>query len=324
MLADKHGEIVAGSHSIQAFVDAGFEEALVIEHDGSLPIIFQRNDVDINTPQGRSLQIGDNVIGAKGYNPDENVIASLLAEMGPEHSQQVKAAGYTQQDVQTLLDTLPEDADGLSKWDVPDAIWPTDNEWGVPVLEIAMQADAVDLPVNTWGAIGRKSKMNGTYAFYTDDQRFEGLWQDPTTLINSGCVNACEPNFSTNIQMPRALVIYHTYRKRWLARYWQAHGVRIFVDLDVNPMFEKINLLGVPKGWKAYSCYMRKSDHKADELLHFLEVGKERAESESILMLVIGGGDDVQELCRQHPQCVWAASFDQKFYKNFRQKTVGT
>lgn len=326
MLADKHGEMVGGSHSLQAFVDAGIDEAIVIEHDGTLPIIFKRTDLDIASPQGRSLQIGDNHINAQSYTPDVEITAQLLADLAETDSKLVSAAGFYAEDVQSILDGLDSsagDVDGaLTQYDVPDAIWPTNNEWGVPVLDLSMQADAVDLPVNTYGAVGRKSKMQGTYHFYTDDNRFEGLWNDPTPIINAGCVNAVEPNYSTNAQMPPALVLFHTYRKRWLARYWQSKGVRIFVDLDVNPMFDAINLYGVPTGWKSYACYMRKSDHEPDELLHFLDVAKERAGVDNILMLVIGGEKDVQKLCREHPQCVWAASFEQKFYRNYRQKNV--
>lgn len=325
MLADKHGEMVGGSHTLQAFVDAGIEEALVIEHDGTLPIIFKRTDLDIASPKGRSLQVGDNHIGAQSYTPDVEITAQFLAEMAESDINLVKAAGFYAEDVQGIIDGLDDVTVGdvLTEHDVPDAIWPSNNDLGIPVLDIALQADAVDLPVNVWGAEGRKSKMNGTYAFYTDDNRFEGLWRDPTGIVNAGCINACEPNYSTNIQMPPALVIYHTYRKRWLARYWQSKGVRIFVDLDVNPLFDEINLTGVPDGWGAYSCYMRQSDHKPEELLHFLEVAERRAGKSSFLLLVMGGEKEVQALCKQHKQCVWVPSFEQRFYRNYRQKTVG-
>jgi len=219
---------------------------------------------------------------------------------------------------------LPSERSHLTPSDVPDALWPTDNEWGIPVLDPTMQADAVDLPVNVWGAQGRKTRLtNSTLHFYTDDLRFEALWQDPTPVVNAAPVNVVEPNFSTNIQMPRALVLWHTYRKRWMSRYWQSFGIRVFVDLDVHPELQDINLRGVPRGWRSYACYMRQSDHRPEELDRFLCIAQHRAQSESVLLLVVGGGPEVQALCQQRWQCVWVPSFDQAFYRNVKQKTQG-
>ncbi len=331
LLSDKNGEMIAGSHTLEAMVNAGFDDVIEIETDGRTPIVVRRTDLSIDDPRGRALQIVDNRANELGYNPDEGVITALLGSIQAADKDALKGTGYSKKEIDALLDGI-EDSDAelldglledeLGASSVPDALWPTDNIWGIPVLDIALQADAVDLPVNLWGAEGRKSKMNGTYAFYTDDQRFEGLWKDPTAILQSECINACEPNFSTNLQMPRALVLFHTYRKRWIARYWQSFGIRIFVDLDVNPAFEDINMLGVPDGWSAYSCYMRKSDHKPEELLHFLEVAEKRAGKPSFLLLVMGGEKPVQDLCKQHSQCVWVPSFEQRFYRNYKQKTV--
>jgi len=332
LLADKDGEMIAGSHTLEAMVNAGFTEVIEIETDGKTPVVVKRTDLSIEDPRGRALQIVDNRANEVGYNADEGVISSILADIQERDKKALRGTGYNSKEIDALLEGVEADTaelmdsvledNELDSDGVPDALWPTDNDWGVPVLDLAFQADAVDLPVNAYGAEGRKSKMNGTYHMYTDDYRFEGLWRDPTPILNSGCVNVVEPNFSTNVQMPPALVLFHTYRKRWLARYWQSFGVRIFVDLDVNPAFDHINMLGVPKGWKSYACYMRKSDHKPEELLHFLEVAKTHAESDSVLLLVVGGEKPVQELCKQNPQCVWAASFEQKFYRNYRQKSV--
>lgn len=35
--------------------------------------------------------------------------------------------------------------------EVPDALFPTDNEWDIPTLFLPLQADFVDLPVRGWG-----------------------------------------------------------------------------------------------------------------------------------------------------------------------------
>ena len=187
--------------------------------------------------------------------------------------------------------------------DVPDALFPTDNDLGIPVLDRRYEASFVELPVVTWGAIKRNQVMPGTYHFYTQDYRFEALWGDPTPLINSQCVAAVEPNFTTSAQMAPAMAIYQTYRKRWIARFWQAHGLRIFVDLNVSPDYYDLNLQGVPAGWRAYM-----TRGYADRLWCLeaeLALATERAGSSDIVFAVYGGGETVREWCQGKPMVTY-------------------
>ena len=112
----------------------------------------------------------------------------------------------------------------MSPTEVPDCVWPSDNEMEVPMLRPDLQANAVDLPVTQWGTIRRRSDMHGTWSFYVDDYRFTALWRDPTPVINSGCLNVVEPNFSCSDQTPFPVVLNNIYRKRWLSRFWQEFG----------------------------------------------------------------------------------------------------
>lgn len=107
MLADKDGEMIAGSHSLQAFIDAGYEEAIVISGDGQRPVIFIRDDIDIESPQGRSLQVGDNHIGLKSYTPDDELLGAILADIAADDEKWVRGAGFSEGELQALLDSLP-------------------------------------------------------------------------------------------------------------------------------------------------------------------------------------------------------------------------
>lgn len=303
VLSDKDGEMIGGSHVLQGAAAVGIDEIIEVETDGRQLVVVKRTDLSLKTDvRARGLQLADNQVHQRNYVPDASVIGQMLAGMD---ANLVRAAGYTVEDVRDVLDTVDaeENADdedgesdlpaGLTQWDVPDALWPTDNEWGVPLLDIHMQADAVDLPVMTYGLVARKKRMKGTWVFYTDDVRHEALWRDPTTVINSGCVNAAEPNYSCRGQMPLAVGMWAIYRKRWLARYWQSRGIRVFVDMNVHPRFYDLNMLGVPVGWKAYST------RGYTELLHQTDEEYERscdrAGTRSILFLVYGGGKAVKE-----------------------------
>lgn len=186
----------------------------------------------------------------------------------------------------------------LTKADVPDALWPTDNDYEIPVLDLTMQADAVDLPVEIWGASKRKRRMNGTWLFYTTDDRFEALWTDPTPVVNTGCVTVAEPNFSTNHQMPFPVALWGIYRKRWLGRYWQSVGKRLLVDLNVNEKYFDLNMFGIPAGWRAYAT--RGHSDLIPQIRHLCEMAKARAESDSILFVVYGGGKALHAEARAH------------------------
>lgn len=193
----------------------------------------------------------------------------------------------------------PDTPPALTRHDVPDAFWPSDNDWEIPVLDLALQANAPDMPFVTWGMgkAARSKKMKGTWGFYTEDYRYAALWADPSPVPNSGCVNAVEPNYSCYGQTPRALALYRIYQKRYIARTWQMFGVRIFVDLNVNDRHFDLNLLGVPTGWKAYAT--RGYNERTDYIEEQYAMACERAQSDSILFLIYGGGQAVKELAKR-------------------------
>lgn len=184
----------------------------------------------------------------------------------------------------------------LSSADIPSALWPSDNVYGIPVLDVERQADIVDAPVSRWGRETRKSRMRGTWHFYTDDYRFSALWARPQHLTNSGCVAAIECNFSVHAQTPRAVAIYRTFQKRYLARLWQAHGVRIVVDLNVAAEHAETNLLGVPPGWRSYAT--RGAVERLDDLEREYASAAERAGC-APTFLVYGGGKAVRAVCER-------------------------
>ena len=175
----------------------------------------------------------------------------------------------------------------------------SDNEYGIPVLDSRMQATAVEQPVVMWGDVARREPMLGTYAFYCYDYKFQALVMRPEQMVQTGCKTVCEINFSTGEEYPRAQVLRDVMVKRWIARYWQEHGIRIFVDVNVAAPFIEDNFLGVPKGWKAYMC--RNHKEMSVGLREKFERCCQQAESKDVLFVVVGGGRRTAEECRaQH------------------------
>jgi hypothetical protein len=185
---------------------------------------------------------------------------------------------------------------------VPDTVWPSDNNLGIPTLALSMQADAIDLPFRGWGTITRRSAMRGTWHFYVDDYRFSALWKDPSKVPDTNCITAVEPNWTVTEQLPLAVVQYRIYQKRWMARYWQSKGVRVLVDMNVHPRLVEENLVGVPQGWKAFSTRGYKTD--LSYINDQVSIARQIAGTNDILFVVYGGGLKVKEFA-QDKNIIW-------------------
>lgn len=183
------------------------------------------------------------------------------------------------------------------KHDVPDILFYTDNELDIPVLDLNLQAEYPVMPMLKWGFTRRGAIMPGTYHFYVEDYKFQALWNDPQTLVLAKPYAVVEPNFSTNEQMPAAVAHSLIYKKRWLARYWQTQGIRVWVDVCVAVRFAFTNLFGVPVGWKSY-CTRGYAD-EIDHLDFEFDMACQRAQTSEINFLVYGGGAAVRSKCEK-------------------------
>lgn len=181
------------------------------------------------------------------------------------------------------------------------SLWASDNEWGIPTLDIRMQA-RVETPVCAWGNRARSAVMTGTWVFYVDDYRFKALLRQPKRILESKCVAAVEPNISVFDDSTRAEALWATYQKRTCAREWQEAGVRILVDLNVPERHMDLSLLGVPSGWTSYAT--RGYAQRSDALVREHAVAKAHG-GPSATLLVYGGGSQIEQLCRTLPGAVW-------------------
>lgn len=178
-----------------------------------------------------------------------------------------------------------------------DFVYPTNNQYEIPVLLLDNQPVHVELPFTPWGVESRYKKMMATYHFYVDDYRFERLFKDPIALLTSGCKAVVEPNVSIHDQTPVAYAIYQIYRKRYLARYLQECGMQVWVDLNVSHRFAEYNLLGVPEGYNAF--FTRGVTGWIPHLEINLEMAQRISGKQQPNLCVYGGGKDIEEWCHQ-------------------------
>lgn len=180
-----------------------------------------------------------------------------------------------------------------------DCLFPSDNDLEIPSLRLDMQPKVCDIPFLCFGEQKRTHNMmgTGTLHFYTDDYRFQSVYEHPEKILQHNPANIVEPNFSLFNETPIAFGMQAVYKKRMVARLMQENGVRVFVDLNVAPKFYKLNLLGVPKGYSAF-CTRGYSD-RINMLEFELEMAKFVADGNSLNFVVYGGGEEVKQFCRE-------------------------
>lgn len=76
ILADKNRTLIAGNHAAQAVAEAGLTDAIVVETDGTRPIIHVRTDLDLNEKKGRAreMSFADNQTSALNLSWDVNEV----------------------------------------------------------------------------------------------------------------------------------------------------------------------------------------------------------------------------------------------------------
>ena len=80
ILTDKDGNVIAGNKTLEAAVNAGFENIRVVETDGSELVVVKRTDIKADSKRGRELAIADNRTAEVGLDWDADVLESLIDE----------------------------------------------------------------------------------------------------------------------------------------------------------------------------------------------------------------------------------------------------
>lgn len=181
---------------------------------------------------------------------------------------------------------------------IPDSLFPTDNDFGVPSLRLDMAASTCEIPFVCYGEQKRTYKMNGcgTLHFYTDDYRFNTIYDHPEKILQHNPHNIVEPNYSLFNETPIAFGLYAVYKKRTIARMMQEQGIRVFVDLNVANKFYAYNLLGVPRGYNAFCT--RGYEDRLNALEFEYAIASKMADGNNLTFVVYGGGEKVKEWCK--------------------------
>lgn len=291
-VTEKDGKLVVlgGNQRLKAAKKLGLEEVPVVVYSELTPEeeadIIIRDNINNGDWDFDTLRLDD---AFADY--DFDFAGLTIPDLGKEERQEEEEdEGKEEEDTPTVDATPFRDK-------LKDVLYESDNDFEIPNLLPDMQAGKLELPFVPWGAESRLRKDAATYHFYVDDYRFEALWKDPIKLLTSGCKAIVEPNCSCHDQTPIAWGIQLIYKKRWLSRYLQECGVKVFADLNVAHKFIEYNKMGIPKGYNAF--FTRGLDGWMESLKSDLQVAQEISGLDKPNLIVYGGGKEIKRFCQE-------------------------
>lgn len=308
-LSDRTGKLVilAGNQRFKAAKKIGLKEVPTLLYhnpteEEEVEIITRDNisngewDFDILSTDNAFSALDFGEMGIQMMGDDKNSI-----EKGKKRKKKDNDKEETQSDTAESEEQDEENNDEKESFYrsmFKDVLYESNNVFEIPNLLLEMQAGKVELPFTPWGANSRLRKDVATYHFYVDDYRFEALFKDPIKLLTSGCKAIVEPNCSCHDQTPVAWGIQLIYKKRWLSRYFQECGIKVYADLNVSHKFIEYNKMGIPKGYNAF--FTRGTDGWMESIKSDLKVAQEISGLERPNLIVYGGGKTIQEFCMQN------------------------
>lgn len=76
--------------------------------------------------------------------------------------------------------------------------------------------------------------------------------KDPIKRANQWCKSVGRAEPSSHDTTPDSLRFTMIYKKRWISRYFQECGIKVYADLNVSVKFKEYNKLSLPKGYNAF------------------------------------------------------------------------
>ena len=119
VLIDRDGNLIAGNKTAQQAANAGIEDVIVVQTDGTQLVAVQRTDLSMDDPKALGLAVADNRSSEVGLQWDADVLKELSVDLDLQPY-------FTEAELADLTGTaLPDPDDAENEWDgMPEA----DNE----------------------------------------------------------------------------------------------------------------------------------------------------------------------------------------------------
>jgi hypothetical protein len=281
VLIDEDGTIIAGHGRVLAATVLGWTEA---------PVMTAHGWTDA---QKRAYRIADNKLAEHAGWERELLMLEIRELQAADFD--VHLTGFTDDELRALtIDETPEKIEDVSP-ELPGAHALKDDmafesalPWNIPELRADVLGD-IPARLDSWAGRDatpddgqsfwlwqwRSDSLRGIphdrlmIGFYTDDARFECLWERPSEyvsrMLNLGCRVALSPNYSLWANQALAVQLWNTYRSRWIGRYCQEAGIAVIPDVNWSSAASyDFCFLGIPTGAPAISVQLQTLNEPAE------------------------------------------------------------
>ena len=80
ILVDKNNRIIAGNGVTETAASLGLEDVIIVPTDGKKLVVVRRDDIDLDSKQGRELALADNAVAHVNLEWDEEAVKSISEE----------------------------------------------------------------------------------------------------------------------------------------------------------------------------------------------------------------------------------------------------
>lgn len=84
VLIDKNGKLIAGNKTVEQALELGLTELIIVRTNGEQLVAVQREDLDLDTKEGRNLAIADNRVSEANLSWDIDNLRRISETFGQE------------------------------------------------------------------------------------------------------------------------------------------------------------------------------------------------------------------------------------------------
>jgi hypothetical protein len=78
LTVDKDGVVISGNQRLETLATAGLGDPIIVQSDGSRPIVHQRIDLSANDPRARALAVAMNRVGEVNLDWDPELLREVI------------------------------------------------------------------------------------------------------------------------------------------------------------------------------------------------------------------------------------------------------
>ena len=235
VLIDKDFNIIAGHGRVEAAKASGIKEVPCVSIEG------------LTEEQRRAYILADNRLSEFGEWDKELVQIELESLEGVELLGELDFS-LPEVDLTTYYGDERERTMNAYNLDKAEGADFTEDFWEMPIIE---NNDFVPDSLLRFHCANTAKDFNTGIHFFTDDYRFERVWNKPekyTELLKKfECI--LSPDFSLYLEMPLPMMVWNVYRSRFIGQYYQRQGIKVIPTIQwARENTFSFCFAGIPKG----------------------------------------------------------------------------